>query len=97
MRTLLTHSKVFCSLFILITTLSCSSDDSDNLQNKDSEEKFLTYDQVFAIGNEISSFDEERIEKIIEETEAVLDEDKGNNTAVRSICTTETIDLNLHL
>lgn len=89
-------SKLFSSLSILVfllSTLGCSSDESSDPSNPDPNENSLTYDEVFSIGNEIPSFNEERIESILSQEKTTIDEDNGDGTTSRFVCNTETVDL----
>ncbi len=95
--------NILSLLLFLFFAFGCSSEESDELPNPDSEtpsdpdpdpeEESLTYEEVFAIGNDIFFFDEERVESIISQEETTSDEDNGNGTVSRFICTTETVDL----
>ncbi|WP_299314360.1 thiol-activated cytolysin family protein [uncultured Aquimarina sp.] len=83
----------FSVLILLCLALGCSNDDSVNSEDPNVGGEPLTYDDVFSIGNEIPSFNEERIENIVSVEEAPLDEDNADGTTSRFICVTETVNL----
>ncbi|WP_027393790.1 thiol-activated cytolysin family protein [Aquimarina latercula] len=93
MKKLITLFIKLNTLFFLCLTFGCSNDDSSDEENSIVGEEPLTYEDVFSVGNEIPSFNEERIEEVISIEETALDESNADGTTSRFICVTETIDL----
>jgi len=88
-------SKIFnltgLSLLLLVTC-SCGSDNSEDTSTSDPSD-FLTYEDVFAVGNDLISSNEGRIENVLSTEKTVSDEDQENGTTIRTECITETVDL----
>ncbi|WP_108802439.1 thiol-activated cytolysin family protein [Aquimarina sp. Aq107] len=93
MKKLITLFIKLNTLFFLCITFGCSNDDSSGQEDPIVGEQPLTYEGVFAIGEEIPPFDDERVENIVSVEETAVDEDNGDGTTSRFVCVTETIDL----